>query len=64
MTDEAPDLDEIDLKLLRALAADATRNAGDLGREVRLSQPATWRRIRRLSTRSKSARSRATTRRR
>lgn len=49
MSDEAtPDLDEIDLQLLRALSLDATRNAGDLGREVRLSQPATWRRVCRL----------------
>ena len=45
---EPPDLDEIDLQLLRALAADATRNAGDLGRAVGLSQPAAWRRVRKL----------------
>ncbi len=42
------DLDEIDFAILRALSADATRSAGALGRELGLSQPATWRRIRRL----------------
>ena len=41
-------LDEIDRKLLRALARDASVGAGALGRLVGLSQPATWRRIRRL----------------
>jgi Lrp/AsnC family leucine-responsive transcriptional regulator len=49
MTDNAaPALDEIDLTLLRALSADATRSASELGRAVGLSQPAAWRRIRRL----------------
>jgi Lrp/AsnC family leucine-responsive transcriptional regulator len=42
------ELDEIDAKLLRALARDATQTAGALGRRLGLSQPATWRRIRRL----------------
>ncbi|MBT2129777.1 Lrp/AsnC family transcriptional regulator [Aliiroseovarius lamellibrachiae] len=42
------DLDEIDFALIRALAEDATQSAGALGRDVGLSQPATWRRIRRL----------------
>jgi len=42
------DLDEIDHKLLRALAGDATLSAGALGRQLGLSQPATWRRIKRL----------------
>ncbi len=42
------DLDEIDRQLLRALAQDATQSAGALGRRFGLSQPATWRRIRRL----------------
>ena len=42
------DLDALDRLLLRALAQDATRPAADLGRELGLSQPATWRRIRRL----------------
>ncbi|ATI41499.1 AsnC family transcriptional regulator [Pacificitalea manganoxidans] len=42
------EVDATDLAILRALAADATRSAGALGREMGLSQPATWRRIRRL----------------
>lgn len=42
------ELDEVDAKLLRALARDATQTAGALGRRLGLSQPATWRRIRRL----------------
>lgn len=41
-------LDETDRKLLRALSQDATQSAGALGRQLGLSQPATWRRIRRL----------------
>ncbi|MDW4499883.1 Lrp/AsnC family transcriptional regulator [Sulfitobacter sp. D35] len=44
------DLDEIDRDLLRELSRDATQNAGALGRRLGLSQPATWRRIRRLET--------------
>ena len=43
------DLDDIDHNLLRALAVDATQTAGALGRRFGLSQPATWRRIRRLT---------------
>ncbi|WP_434286454.1 Lrp/AsnC family transcriptional regulator [Celeribacter sp. SCSIO 80788] len=42
------DLDEIDRKIVRALCEDATQSAGALGRELGLSQPATWRRIKRL----------------
>lgn len=42
------DLDETDRGLLKALAEDATQNAGVLGRRFGLSQPATWRRIKRL----------------
>lgn len=42
------ELDEIDRTLLRALARDATQSASALGRRLGLSQPATWRRIRRL----------------
>lgn len=42
------ELDEIDRKLLLALAEDATLSAGKLGRRVGLSQPAAWRRIQRL----------------
>jgi Lrp/AsnC family transcriptional regulator, leucine-responsive regulatory protein len=42
------DLDDLDRQLLRALVEDATQNAGALGRRLGLSQPAAWRRIRRL----------------
>ncbi|AML49910.1 MULTISPECIES: Lrp/AsnC family transcriptional regulator [Falsihalocynthiibacter] len=42
------DLDEIDRSLLRALAKDASQSAGALGKRFGLSQPATWRRIKRL----------------
>lgn len=42
-------LDEIDRLLLRALREDATASAGELGRRFGLSQPATWRRIKRLT---------------
>ena len=41
-------LDDIDRALLRALVEDATQSASALGRRFGLSQPATWRRIRRL----------------
>lgn len=42
------DLDDIDRALLRILAQDATQSAAALGRALGLSQPATWRRIKRL----------------
>jgi DNA-binding Lrp family transcriptional regulator len=42
------DLDDIDFALLRLLAQDANQSAGALGRKLGLSQPATWRRVRRL----------------
>jgi DNA-binding Lrp family transcriptional regulator len=42
------DLDATDTKLLKALMRDATQSAGALGRHLGLSQPATWRRIKRL----------------
>lgn len=42
------ELDETDRAILRALSTDATQGAGALGRSIGLSQPATWRRIRRL----------------
>lgn len=45
---QAETTDAIDMALVRALAADATRSASDLGRSLGLSQPATWRRIKRL----------------
>lgn len=42
------DLDETDRDIIRALAENATLNAGELGRRLGLSQPAAWRRIQRL----------------
>ncbi|MBD3663731.1 Lrp/AsnC ligand binding domain-containing protein [Sulfitobacter aestuariivivens] len=42
------DLDDLDRDLIRALVRDATQSASALGRRMGLSQPATWRRIRRL----------------
>lgn len=42
------DLDDLDRAILRALAQDATLSAGALGRKLGLSQPACWRRLRRL----------------
>lgn len=41
-------LDETDRALLRLLVADAGQSASALGRKLGLSQPATWRRMRRL----------------
>jgi DNA-binding Lrp family transcriptional regulator len=41
-------LDDLDRAILRALAADATLGAGELGRRFGLSQPSAWRRVRRL----------------
>lgn len=43
------DLDATDRAILRALQTDATITASALGRRLGLSQPATWRRIKRLS---------------
>ena len=42
-------LDDIDRAFLRALVADATLSAGALGRRFGLSQPAAWRRLKRLN---------------
>ncbi|MEM8579680.1 MAG: Lrp/AsnC family transcriptional regulator [Pseudomonadota bacterium] len=42
------DLDDLDRMLLRELTRDARQSAGALGRKLGLSQPATWRRIKRL----------------
>lgn len=42
------DLDDIDFAILNALASDATQGAGAIGRACGLSQPAAWRRIKRL----------------
>lgn len=43
------DLDDTDRALLWAMSADATQGAGALGRALGLSQPAAWRRIKRLT---------------
>lgn len=42
------DLDDIDRALLRELALDASRGAGVIGKPLGLSQPAAWRRIKRM----------------
>lgn len=42
------ELDTTDRQLLRELMHDATQSASALGRKMGLSQPATWRRIKRL----------------
>lgn len=42
------DLDDTDRALLRMMVADASENSGDMGQKIGLSQPATWRRIKRL----------------
>ncbi|MEL6522258.1 MAG: Lrp/AsnC family transcriptional regulator [Pseudomonadota bacterium] len=44
------DLDDIDRAILRRLAADATLASGQIARELDMSQPAAWRRIKRLET--------------
>ena len=43
------DLDGTDRAILRAVQHDATLKASELGRRLGLSQPATWRRMRRLT---------------
>ena len=52
-------LDDLDRAILRALAQDAGQSASALGRKLGLSQPATWRRIRRLRDDGAIARLRA-----
>lgn len=42
------ELDDTDRAILKALVADATQGAGAIGRALGLSQPAAWRRIRRM----------------
>ncbi len=42
------DLDDIDRQLVMALGRDARQSASALGKRFGLSQPATWRRIKRL----------------
>jgi len=41
-------LDDLDRALLKALQSDASQSTTRLGRKLGLSQPATWRRVRRL----------------
>jgi Lrp/AsnC family transcriptional regulator, leucine-responsive regulatory protein len=41
-------LDDLDRQMLRLLVQDATLSAGALGRSLGLSQPAAWRRLKRL----------------
>jgi DNA-binding Lrp family transcriptional regulator len=48
MTQPVIELDTIDRQILRALVLDATQSAGAIGRRLGLSQPAAWRRIKRL----------------
>ncbi|WP_341862346.1 Lrp/AsnC family transcriptional regulator [Gymnodinialimonas sp. 57CJ19] len=43
------DVDDTDLAILRLLSQDATLKASEVGRRVDLSQPAAWRRIKRLT---------------
>ncbi len=43
------EMDDTDRAILRALAADALANAGEIGRALGLSQASAWRRIKRLS---------------
>jgi Lrp/AsnC family leucine-responsive transcriptional regulator len=43
------DLDDTDRAILRVLAVDGTLSAGAVGRALGVSQPAAWRRIRRLT---------------
>ena len=43
------EVDQIDRQILRELAEDATIGAGAMGRRLGLSQPATWRRMKRLA---------------
>ena len=42
------EVDEIDRKILRALVRDASKSSKSLWEELGLSQPAVWRRIKRL----------------
>jgi Lrp/AsnC family transcriptional regulator, leucine-responsive regulatory protein len=42
------DLDDLDRAILRLLSQDGTAGAGEIGRALGLSQPAAWRRVKRL----------------
>jgi Lrp/AsnC family transcriptional regulator len=48
MSQGAPQLDALDLKILAALQADASRSIGAIAEDVNLSQNACWRRIKLL----------------
>lgn len=48
MTPAGIDLDDLDRAILRDLARDGSLSAGELGRRHGLSQPAAWRRVKRL----------------
>lgn len=48
MTFAVIDLDDTDRAILRALVVDGTLSSGELGRRLGLSQPAVWRRVRRM----------------
>lgn len=48
MTAPVLDLDDTDRAIMAILSADAGQGAGAVGRRLGLSQPAAWRRIRRL----------------
>ncbi|NKB29595.1 MAG: AsnC family transcriptional regulator [Rhodobacteraceae bacterium] len=52
------DLDDTDRAILRELRRDAGQGAGALGRAVGLSQPAAWRRLKRLNAAGLIARKR------
>lgn len=49
MTGAAFSPDATDLAILRLLANDATRGAAEIGRALDMTQPAVWRRIKRLT---------------
>ncbi len=48
MTQGVIDLDDIDRGMLRALSLEGDLSAGELGRRFGLSQPAAWRRVKRM----------------
>jgi DNA-binding Lrp family transcriptional regulator len=48
VTEGRVDLDDLDRGILRILVRDGTASAGEIGRLLGLSQPAAWRRVRRL----------------
>jgi DNA-binding Lrp family transcriptional regulator len=48
LTQGVIDLDDIDRGMLRALSLEGDLSAGELGRRFGLSQPAAWRRVKRM----------------